>query len=153
MVFGVRDKAAVNEPFLSMQCAFNEALAVTEVLIVVGYSWGDDYINSRIINVARAANGPLIVDVSQDALVAARDARRVADIFVGGGSRAALNGERVTVAIRGRDDPLILESENGLRGSLKVGAELLSGESGAIDNVFNESYFPRPLFCGRRRSN
>ena len=68
-------------------------------MVVVGYGWGDPYINARIGREVQIEPNLLVVDVSLDAADRAlRDpVRNVASIFIGGGTKAALSGGRVQV--------------------------------------------------------
>ena len=68
-------------------------------MVVVGYGWGDQYINARISGEAQLEPALLVVDVSLNAADRAlRDPfRKVASVFIGGGAKAALSGGRVQV--------------------------------------------------------
>ncbi|MDP3445770.1 MAG: hypothetical protein Q8T08_23155, partial [Ignavibacteria bacterium] len=156
MIFGVRDKLVGYEPFLFLQSEFNKALALTNVLVVIGYGWNDPYINLRIKRIADTSDPPIIIDVSRDAIKSAKEEKRIADIYIGGGAKAALSGEKVTVVIKSRikNDFINLEIEDGIVGALKKYPKLFSLTDSNrypypdrldrfIDKIFEESYFDK----------
>jgi hypothetical protein len=48
LIFGTAHKLTPREPFLSLAYAFSQAVLKTTVLAVVGYSFGDEYVNQII---------------------------------------------------------------------------------------------------------
>jgi SIR2-like domain len=48
LIFGTTHKLSAREPFLSLAYAFSRAVLKTAVLGVIGYSFGDDYVNQMI---------------------------------------------------------------------------------------------------------
>lgn len=48
LIFGTTHKLSAREPFLSLAYAFSQAILKTAVLGVIGYSFGDEYVNQII---------------------------------------------------------------------------------------------------------
>lgn len=62
LIFGTTNKLSARQPFLSLAYHFSERILVTNVLVIVGYSFGDDYIN-EIIKQGLDTNGKLRIVV------------------------------------------------------------------------------------------
>jgi len=58
LIFGTSNKLSARQPFLTLAHHFSEQILSTDVLVVVGYSFGDDYVN-EIIKQGIDANGKL----------------------------------------------------------------------------------------------
>jgi hypothetical protein len=74
LIFGTSNKLSARQPFLSLAYHFSERILVTHVLVVVGYSFGDDYIN-EIIKQGLDTNGKLrivVVEPNASALLTAQ---------------------------------------------------------------------------------
>ncbi len=74
LIFGTSNKLSARQPFLSLAYHFSERILVTHILVVVGYSFGDDYIN-EIIKQGLDTNGKLrivVVEPNASALLAAQ---------------------------------------------------------------------------------
>lgn len=67
LIFGTANKLSARQPFLSLAYHFSERILISNLLVIVGYSFGDDYIN-EIIKQGLDTNGKLrIVVVQPDA--------------------------------------------------------------------------------------
>lgn len=74
LIFGTSNKLSARQPFLTLAYHFSEQIRMTEVLVVIGYSFGDDYIN-EIIRQGMDTNGKLrivVVEPSASALIASQ---------------------------------------------------------------------------------
>lgn len=65
LIFGTAHKLSPKEPFLSLAYFFSQSILNAPILVVIGYSFGDEYVN-RIIEQGLMKNPKLIV-VSPDA--------------------------------------------------------------------------------------
>ncbi|HXM80420.1 MAG TPA: SIR2 family protein [Burkholderiales bacterium] len=73
LIFGTANKLSARQPFLSLAYHFSERILVTNVLVIIGYSFGDDYIN-EIVKQGLETNGKLrivVVEPNASALLAA----------------------------------------------------------------------------------
>src|SRR5438093_1569239 len=100
MIFGIQAKAAAYPPFINLQEAFNVAVGRAKALIVLGYSWTDPHINLRIQRERRGGHRLFVVDVVRDARKTCAESLGYADVFIGGGAKAALTGEEVQLAVK-----------------------------------------------------
>jgi hypothetical protein len=67
LIFGTAHKLSAREPFLTLAYHFSQRVLTTKVLVVIGYSFGDAYIN-QIIEQGVKKNGNLrIIVVSPSA--------------------------------------------------------------------------------------
>ena len=48
LIFGTANKLSPREPFLTLAHAFSQRVLHTSVLVIIGYSFGDDYVNEII---------------------------------------------------------------------------------------------------------
>jgi len=48
IIFGIAHKLSAREPFLTLAYHFSQAVLDTNVLAIVGYSFGDEYVNQII---------------------------------------------------------------------------------------------------------
>lgn len=74
LIFGTSNKLSARQPFLSLAFHFSERILITNVLVVLGYSFGDDYIN-EIIKQGLDTNGKLrivVVEPNASTLVASQ---------------------------------------------------------------------------------
>lgn len=133
MIFGGNDKLASYPPFPFLQSELARSIEEAAIIVVVGYSWGDEYLNLILEREATLDPKPdLIVDVSRNAREAATDPRKqFATLFVGGGAKSALAGENVEVAFKGHKT-VYRQVDNGLIGAIKAVPEL-AGEAGVED--------------------
>ena len=69
LIFGVSHKLTAREPFLSLAYQFSQTILNTTVLVVMGYSFGDAYINEIIQQGLRTNTRLKIVAVSPSAEV------------------------------------------------------------------------------------
>ena len=72
LVFGTDTKLTGDQPFFTMAHFFYEALAEADVFVVIGYSFGDAYINALIKQAARnrPKNDTLLIDRIADSKIA-----------------------------------------------------------------------------------
>lgn len=71
LIFGTTHKLSPREPFLTLAHTFSQSVLRTEVLVVIGYSFGDDYVN-QIIRQGVERNPKLrviVVDPSAERIV------------------------------------------------------------------------------------
>lgn len=67
LIFGTAHKLSPKEPFLSLAYFFSQSILKTPILIVIGYSFGDEYVN-RIVEQGLMKNPKLrMIVVSPDA--------------------------------------------------------------------------------------
>jgi hypothetical protein len=99
LIFGTAHKLSSREPFLSLAYHFSQSALKTPVLVVIGYSFGDQYLNEIIYQGFRT-NGKLkIVIVSPNAKAIGesrdifRDSPRVR--YIEKNAKAALNDQLV----------------------------------------------------------
>lgn len=67
LIFGVAHKLTAREPFLTLAYQFSQSVSQTPVLVVIGYSFGDDYVNDIIYQGLRRNPRLRIVIVAPDA--------------------------------------------------------------------------------------
>jgi hypothetical protein len=67
LIFGTSHKLSPKEPFLSLAYQFSQGVLKTDVLIIIGYSFGDDYINEIIEQSLRTNTHLKIIVVSPSA--------------------------------------------------------------------------------------
>jgi hypothetical protein len=48
LIFGYGDKVVTGDPYLTLYSQFKEAVKNADVVIVIGYGWGDEHINTMI---------------------------------------------------------------------------------------------------------
>jgi len=103
IIFSQNPKFVPYMPYLELQAHFENSLKDAKALVVIGYSWRDEYINKKIRSASN--NGLKVINV-------ARQARNIsyASLSLGGGARAALEGK-----------PLYLKDGTKIKGGL-VGA-------------------------------
>jgi hypothetical protein len=104
MVFAQPAKGIPYQPYLYLQASFDKALKYAAVLVVIGYSWRDTYLNEKILSAS--VDGLNVINVG-------REARKIEGIrlSLGGGVLAALEGKRVFL----EDGSAV---EGGLRGAI-----------------------------------
>jgi len=67
LIFGTNHKLSACEPFLSLIYYFAQCILITPVLAVIGYSFGDKYINDIIMQGVRTNARLKIIIISPDA--------------------------------------------------------------------------------------
>jgi hypothetical protein len=69
LIFGTNQKLSARQPFLTLAYYFSEAVRSTATLVIIGYSFGDEYINAIIEQGLRTNARLRIVVVAPDASV------------------------------------------------------------------------------------
>ncbi len=82
LVFGTDVKLTGEQPFFSMAHFFYETLSAADLVVVIGYSFGDDYVNSIISQAQRQTSKLRLIHVSPSALKGIGDAESARAIRV-----------------------------------------------------------------------
>src|ERR1022692_2882697 len=73
LIFGTNNKLSPREPFLTLAYHFSQRVLSTQILVIIGYSFGDDYIN-RIVEQGFRKNQKLrIIVVSPSAAMKTKE--------------------------------------------------------------------------------